>query len=345
MSAPLGSVTATSLRTRAPSPGATCPGHACFVSVPFSAITRRDRILSSGLAWHTATPRGIWLAMEGFREMTTIQQRAVQPADGGLQQLLAGLSAVRSGDFSTRLPADGDPLMDEIASVFNGMNDQLALFTSEVTRVAREVGTEGRLGGQAEVPGLAGTWKDLTDSVNSMAGNLTGQVRDVARVATAVARGDLSQTDLGRRQGRDGRAQGHPQHDGGRAVGVRRRGDPGGPGGGHRGPAGRPGAGARRRRHLARPDRLGELDGRQPDRPGAQHRPGDHRGGQGRPQPEDHRRRARRDPGTEEHRQHDGGRAVGVRRRGDPGGPRGGHRGPARRPGAGARVWAAPGAT
>ena len=126
--------------------------------------------------------------------MTTIQQRAVQPADGGLQQLLAGLSAVRSGDFSTRLPADGDPLMDEIASVFNGMNDQLALFTSEVTRVAREVGTEGRLGGQAEVPGLAGTWKDLTDSVNSMAGNLTGQVRDVARVATAVARGDLSQT-------------------------------------------------------------------------------------------------------------------------------------------------------
>ncbi len=125
--------------------------------------------------------------------MTTMHQRAVQPADGGLQQLLAGLSAVRSGDFSTRLPTDGDPLMDEIASVFNGMNEQLALFTSEVTRVAREVGTEGRLGGQAEVPGLAGTWKDLTYSVNSMAGNLTGQVRDVARVATAVARGDLTQ--------------------------------------------------------------------------------------------------------------------------------------------------------
>ena len=125
--------------------------------------------------------------------MTTTHQRAVPPADAGLQQPLAGLSAVRSGDFSTRLPADGDPLMDEIASVFNGMNDQLALFTSEVTRVAREVGTEGRLGGQAQVPGVGGTWKDLTDSVNSMAGNLTGQVRDVARVATAVARGDLSQ--------------------------------------------------------------------------------------------------------------------------------------------------------
>ena len=125
--------------------------------------------------------------------MTTIHHRAVQPADGGLQQLLAGLSAVRSGDFSTRLPTDGDPLMDEIASVFNGMNEQLALFTSAGTRVAREVGTEGRLGGQARVPGVGGTWRVLTDSVNSMAGNLTGQVRDVARVATAVARGDLTQ--------------------------------------------------------------------------------------------------------------------------------------------------------
>ena len=125
--------------------------------------------------------------------MTTTHQRAVPPADDGLQQLLAGLSAVRSGDFSTRLPADGDPLMDEIASVFNDMNDQLALFTSEVTRVAREVGTEGRLGGQAQVPGVGGTWKDLTDSVNSMAGNLTGQVRNIARVTTSVAKGDLSQ--------------------------------------------------------------------------------------------------------------------------------------------------------
>jgi signal transduction histidine kinase/HAMP domain-containing protein/ActR/RegA family two-component response regulator len=125
--------------------------------------------------------------------MTATQQRARQPADDRLQRLLTGLTAVRSGDFSTRLPAADDPLMDEIAAVFNGMNEQLALVTSEVTRVAREVGSEGRLGGQAEVPGLAGSWNDLTDSVNSMAGNLTAQVRDVARVATAVARGDLGQ--------------------------------------------------------------------------------------------------------------------------------------------------------
>src|ERR1700678_4432121 len=111
----------------------------------------------------------------------------------GLEQLLAGLTAVRGGDFSTRLAKTGDPLMDEIATEFNGMADQLDLFTSEVTRVAREVGTEGKLGVQAYVPGVSGTWKDLTDSVNAMAGNLTGQVRNIAQVATAVAKGDLSQ--------------------------------------------------------------------------------------------------------------------------------------------------------
>src|SRR5579883_2866238 len=111
----------------------------------------------------------------------------------GLRQLLAGLTAVRDGDFGTQLPENDDGVLGEIATVFNGMVAQLSLFTSEVTRVAREVGTEGRLGGQAEVPGVSGTWKDLTDSVNAMAGNLTTQVRDIAQVATAVAKGDLSQ--------------------------------------------------------------------------------------------------------------------------------------------------------
>ncbi len=125
--------------------------------------------------------------------MTKVAEEGKPPADAGLQHLLAGLVAVRGGDFSTRLPQVGDPLMDEIATVFNGMTDQLALFTSEVTRVAREVGTEGELGGQAQVPAVAGTWKDLTDSVNAMAGNLTSQVRNIAQVTTAVARGDLSQ--------------------------------------------------------------------------------------------------------------------------------------------------------
>ena len=125
--------------------------------------------------------------------MTDVMQPGRKLDESGLEQLLAGLTAVRGGDFSTRLPETGDPLMDQIATVFNGMADQLDLFTSEVTRVAREVGTEGRLGGQADVKGVSGTWKDLTNSVNAMAGNLTGQVRDIAGVATAVAKGDLTQ--------------------------------------------------------------------------------------------------------------------------------------------------------
>ncbi|MEU9037040.1 HAMP domain-containing protein [Streptomyces sp. NPDC048352] len=122
----------------------------------------------------------------------------VVPGEGGITEselrlLLAGLTAVRDGDFRTRLPDAAEGLLGEIATVFNGMVNQLSLFTSEVTRVAREVGTEGTLGGQAEVPGVGGAWLDLTDSVNFMAGNLTDQVRNIAQVTTAVAQGDLSQ--------------------------------------------------------------------------------------------------------------------------------------------------------
>ncbi|MFJ8074119.1 HAMP domain-containing protein [Streptomyces sp. NPDC096176] len=132
--------------------------------------------------------------VEGSRPVPRSRGRAVgKVGEPELRQLLAGLTAVRDGDFGTRLPDEADGLLGEIAGVFNGMVDQLSLFTSEVTRVAREVGTEGTLGGQAEVPGVSGTWADLTDSVNAMAGNLTTQVRDIAHVATAVARGDLSQ--------------------------------------------------------------------------------------------------------------------------------------------------------
>ncbi len=107
------------------------------------------------------------------------------------------LTAVAEGDLSEKmaLQMEGRPVQGEflrIGTTVNTMVDQLSAFASEVTRVAREVGTEGRLGGQAEVPGVAGTWKDLTDSVNAMASNLTGQVRNIAHVTTAVARGDLS---------------------------------------------------------------------------------------------------------------------------------------------------------
>jgi len=89
------------------------------------------------------------------------------------------------------------------------MVDQLSSFAAEVTRVRAEVGTEGKLGGQADVPGVAGTWKDLTDSVNSMAGNLTGQVRNIAEVATAIANGDLSRKITVDVKGRKSRVQKH----------------------------------------------------------------------------------------------------------------------------------------
>src|SRR4051812_11402244 len=107
------------------------------------------------------------------------------------------IGAVAKGDLSQRIPLeqDGTPLKGEflrVGQTVNTMVDQLGSFASEVTRVAREVGTEGKLGGQAEVRGVAGTWKDLTVSVNSMAGNLTAQVRNIAQVTTAVANGDLS---------------------------------------------------------------------------------------------------------------------------------------------------------
>src|SRR5207237_829500 len=107
------------------------------------------------------------------------------------------ITAVARGDLVqvVRLDVDGRPLQGEflrLATIVNTMMEQLGVFTSEVTRVAREVGTEGKLGGQAIVPGVAGTWKDLTDSVNAMCGNLTAQVRNIAQVTTAVARGDLS---------------------------------------------------------------------------------------------------------------------------------------------------------
>ena len=175
--------------------------------------------------------------------------------------------------------------------------------------MAREVGTEGKLGGQAEVAGVGGTWKDLTDNVNSMAGNLTGQVRNIAEVTTAVANGDLSKkitvdvkgeilelkntintmvdqlnsfasevTRVAREVGTEGKLGGQAQ--------VRGRGG-----------------------HLEGPDRQRELDGRQPDRPGAQHRRGDDRRGQRRPLQEDHGGREGRDPRAQEHDQHDGGPA------------------------------------
>jgi len=111
---------------------------------------------------------------------------------GQVRNIAAVTTAVANGDLSKKITVDVKGEILELKNTINVMVDQLSSFASEVTRVAREVGTEGKLGGQAQVKGVAGTWKDLTDSVNSMAGNLTSQVRNIAEVTTAVANGDLS---------------------------------------------------------------------------------------------------------------------------------------------------------
>ncbi|HZT81066.1 MAG TPA: HAMP domain-containing protein, partial [Gemmataceae bacterium] len=134
---------------------------------------------------------GSWAAWG--ESVNTLIGDLVQPTE----EVARVIGAVAKGDLSQRIPLEneGTPLKGEflrIGKTVNRMVDQLNSFASEVIRVAREVGTEGKLGGQAVVEGVAGTWKDLTDSVNSMAGNLTAQVRNIAEVTTAVANGDLS---------------------------------------------------------------------------------------------------------------------------------------------------------
>src|SRR5437588_7808664 len=112
---------------------------------------------------------------------------------GQVRNIADVTTAIAKGDLSKKITVDVKGEILELKNTINTVVDQLNAFASEVTRVAREVGTEGKLGGQADVKGVAGTWKDLTDNVNSMAGNLTVQVRDVAKVATAIANGDLTQ--------------------------------------------------------------------------------------------------------------------------------------------------------
>ena len=213
---------------------------------------------------------------------------------------------LRRGDLSRKITVDvrGEILATEGRHQHDGR--PAAVFASEVTRVAREVGTEGKLGGQAVVPGVAGTWKDLTDSVNAMAGNLTAQVRNIAEVTTAVARGDLSRkitvdvkgeilelkdtintmvdqlnafagevTRVAREVGTEGRLGGQAN-----VPGV-----------------------AGTWKDLT--DNVNFMAS-QPHRPGAQHRRSRDRDRQRRPFPQDHRRCSRRNPAAEGDAQHDG---------------------------------------
>ncbi len=202
-------------------------------------------------------------------------------------------TAIAGGDLSKKITVDVRGEILDLKETLNTMVDQLNGFASEVTRVAREVGTEGKLGGQAKVPGVAGTWKGLTDNVNFMASNLTAQVRNIAEVTTAVARGDLSRkitvdvkgeilelkntintmvdqlnafasevTRVAREVGTEGKLGGQAQ-----VLGCRR--------------------------HVEGPHRQRQLHGQQPHRPGEEHRRGGDRYRQRRPLQEDHGRRAR----------------------------------------------------
>ena len=237
---------------------------------------------------------------------------------GQVRNIAEVTTAVANGDLGKKITVDAKGEIAELKNTINIMVDQLNSFAAEVTRVAKEVGTEGKLGGQADVPGVGGTWKDLTDNVNGMASNLTGQVRNIADVTTAVANGDLSKkitadakgeilelkntinimvdqlnsfagevTRVAREVGTDGKLGGQAEVEG-------------------------------RRRHVEGPDRQRQLHGLESDGSGSQHRRGHHRRRQRRPVQEDHRRRARRDARAEEHHQRDGRSAQQVRRRGDP---------------------------
>ncbi len=246
-------------------------------------------------------------------------------------------TAVAKGDLTSKITVDVRGEILELKNTINTMVDQLSSFASEVTRVAREVGTEGKLGGQADVRGVAGTWKDLTDSRElhgvqpDQAGPQHRRSHHGRRQGRSVAQ------DHGRRARRNSGAEEHHQHDGRSAQLLRRRSDARGARSRHRRQTGRPGRSARRRRHLERSHRLRELHGGQPDHAGAQHRRSHHRRRQGRSLAQNHGRRARRNSRGEEHHQHDGRSAQLLRRRSDARGARSRHRRQARRPGRSAR--------
>ena len=128
-----------------------------------------------------------------WRDLTDTVNYMASNLTGQVRNIAQVTTAVARGDLSQKITVDAQGEILELKSTVNTMVDQLSSFADEVTRVAREVGTEGKLGGQAQVKGVAGTWRDLTDNVNYMASNLTGQVRNIAQVATAVAEGDLGQ--------------------------------------------------------------------------------------------------------------------------------------------------------
>ena len=190
---------------------------------------------------------------------------------GQVRNIAEVTTAVANGDLSKKITVDVKGEILELKNTINTMVDQLNAFASEVTRVAREVGTEGKLGGQAQVPGVGGTWKDLTDTVNQMADNLTGQVRNIAEVTTAVANGDLSKKitvdvkgEILELKNTINTMVDQLNSFASEVTRVARE-------VGTEGKPWRPGACRRCWWYVERSDRHREPDGRQSDRPGAQH--------------------------------------------------------------------------
>src|SRR5438034_1689618 len=155
-----------------------------------SEVTRVAReVGSEGMLGGQARVEGV---SGTWKDLTDSVNFMARNLTGQVRNIAAVTTAVARGDLSKKITVDVKGEILELKDTINTMVDQLSSFASEVTRVAREVGTEGKLGGQADVKGIAGTWKDLTDNVNMMAGNLTAQVRNIAEVTTAIANGDLS---------------------------------------------------------------------------------------------------------------------------------------------------------
>ena len=225
-----------------------------------------------------------------WKDLTDNVNSMASNLTGQVRNIAEVTTAVARGDLGRKITVDVKGEILELKNTINTMVDQLNAFASEVTRVAREVGTEGKLGGQAAVPGVAGTWKDLTDNVNFMASNLTGPGAQHRRGGDRDRQRRSVEEDHRGCARRNPAAEGDAEHDGGSAPLVRRRGDAGGARGRHRRAAGRAGGGARRRRHVEGPDRQRQPAGGQSQHAGAQHRRGHHGGGARRPVAQDHRR-------------------------------------------------------
>ena len=190
-----------------------------------------------------------------WKDLTAVRQLHGRQPDVQVRNIAEVTTAVAEGDLSKKITVDAKGEILELVTTVNTMVDQLSNFADEVTRVAREVGTEGILGGQARVRGVSGIWKDLTDNVNLMAANLTTQVRNIAQVSTAVANGDLSKKITVEARGEVAELADTVNTMVDDAVAPSPTRSPGRPRGGHRRHPGRPGPRARRLGHVEGPHR------------------------------------------------------------------------------------------